>query len=71
MRRPSQQIDDTFRVKFDSLHSNAIKIQLNKTKSVINTGSNIDNSKPEDIYYDEIIYYDGGGVDGWLSNEDT
>jgi hypothetical protein len=23
------------------------------------------NDKSEDIYYDEIIYYDGGGVEGY------
>lgn len=26
---------------------------------------------PEEVYYDEVVYYDGGGVDGWLQEKET
>ena len=57
--------------------SNVLTVNFNKQDSFLPTDLNdssslIDDmrfepsaSKPEDIYYDEIIYYDGGGVDGY------
>jgi len=58
--------DRTFKVKFNSIQSKPIKVKLNKVESVVDVKGEFDSKPAEDIYYDEIVYYDGGGVDGWL-----
>lgn len=55
--------DRTFKVKLNT-QSQVIKTKLNKTSSTVEVKTDI-NTVPEDIYYDEIIYYDGGGVEGY------
>lgn len=41
------------------------KVKLHKTSTVLENKININNTKPEDVYYDEVIIYDGGGVEGY------
>ncbi len=50
-----------FNQKDASLTSN-----LNTNSSIIeDTKFEPNTTIPEDVYYDEVIYYDGGGVDGY------
>ena len=56
--------DNTFKVSFSSSQSTFDHLHFNKTSSNLNIHSNI-GPTDEDIYYDEIIYYDGGGVEGY------
>ena len=56
--------DRLFKVKFiesDNLYG---KIKFNKTENTFKTKSELTPTK-QDIYYDEIIYYDGGNVEGY------
>ena len=55
----------TFRVKLNSGNSQPLKVKLNKVDSTFDVKGEFNSEPTEDIYYDEIIYYDGGGVDGW------
>lgn len=67
MRRPitgAPREDSTFHMKFNSSFSEPIKLKLNKLSSVIDIKTDT-NAPSEDTYYDEIIYYDGGGVNGY------
>lgn len=59
----------SFKVTLNSNSSN-FKTKLNKTSNALGTTISV---RPieEETYYDEIIYYDGGGVNGWLPNENT
>ena len=57
--------DRTFRMKFGSLNSEPMKLKLNKTSSALDIKTDTSSAPSEDTYYDEIIYYDGGGVDGY------
>lgn len=41
------------------------KIQFNQTENHFQPKAEITPTE-ENIYYDEIVYYDGGGVEGWL-----
>ena len=55
--------------------SSSIPVEIEKTNNTLNstvdTSNNtveVDtdvNNSPEDTWYDEIIFYDGGGVDGY------
>ena len=55
--------------RFNLREENFFNVRLRKTDRVLNNGQfkvNLNNaSKAEDLYYDEIIVYDGGGVDGY------
>lgn len=66
----SSETDKNFEVKFSS-STNTIqsKANLNDTSYTFKPEAKVTPTE-EDIYYDEIIYYDGGGVDGWLSKDD-
>ena len=55
----------TFKVKLNSDNSQPLKVKLNKVDSTFDVKGEFNSKPTEDIYYDEIIYYDGGGVDGW------
>lgn len=66
----SSQTDKQFEVHFSSSDNNfSSKTNLNNTSNTFKPKAEVTPTE-EDIYYDEIIYYDGGGVDGWLSKED-
>ena len=56
--------DMTFKVKFISNNSEPMKVKMNKIDQTMTIGGNF-NTNTEDLYYDEIIYYDGGGVEGY------
>ena len=57
--------DRTFKIKFSSLDSEPMKLKLNKTSSTLDIKTDASSAPSEDVYYDEIIYYDGGGVNGY------
>ena len=54
------------KVKLNS-SSNNFKPSLSKTSNDFNT-SIYTGEEPEDIYYDEVVIYDGGGVEGYGYN---
>ena len=39
--------------------------KFDKTDNSIDTKTDINNTPEEDVWYDEVIYYDGGGVEGY------
>lgn len=57
-------MEKVFKTVFNSSQNNYSKIKFKKTSTIMDTKMNM-SSKPEEIYYDEIIIYDGGGVDGY------
>ena len=56
--------DRSFKVKFNSLQNNFSKIDFNKTNNTFTPKSELTPTE-QDIYYDEIVYYDGGDVYGY------
>ena len=59
--------DKTFKVKFNSSKNNFGKIKFKSSN--INIDSNFQpTSDSDEVYYDSIIDYDGGGVDGYGEN---
>ena len=54
----------SFKVKFDSSEKSFSKIKFNKIQNTFKPKAEI-TPVEEDIEYDEIIYYDGGGVEGY------
>lgn len=61
--------DRSFKIQFNSSNNSYSKIKFNKTENHFQPKAEITPTE-EDIYYDEIIYYDGGGVEGWLLKDD-
>lgn len=57
-------MEKVFKTVFNSSQNNYSKIKFTKTSTIIDTKIDI-NNKPEEIYYDDVIIYDGGGVDGY------
>ena len=60
----STDTNKTIKVKFNSTDSSYSNIGFHKTSNDFTPDTHI---KPtdEDIYYDEVIYYDGGDVYGY------
>lgn len=59
-------MEKVFKTVFNSDKTKYSKIKWNKTSSTIGSIEiHMGDSKPEEIYYDEVIYYDGGGIDGY------
>jgi len=56
--------DRKIRVKFSSSTNTYSKINFNKSQNNFKPKSEITPTE-EDIYYDEVIYYDGGDVRGY------
>lgn len=67
--------NSSFKVKLDKTNS-PMAVDFNKSKSSFNAPvdkldnsiyakSDVNNSPEPDTWYDEIIYYDGGGVEGY------
>lgn len=56
-------MEKVFKTVFNS--NQDFKVKLHKTSTVLENKIDINNTKPEDIYYDEVIIYDGGGVEGY------
>lgn len=57
--------DRGFKIQFNTSNNTYSKIKFVKTENHFKPKAEV-TPKEEDVYYDEIIYYDGGGVDGWL-----
>lgn len=45
-------------------NNNVLKSTVDSSNNVVEAEADVNNS-PEDTWYDEIIYYDGGGVEGY------
>lgn len=56
--------DRTFKVGFNSSNNTYRKINFNKTNNSFKPKAEI-TPKDKEIYYDEVIYYDGGDVKGY------
>ena len=56
--------DRSFKVQFNSSTNNYGKLKFNKTSNTFKPKAEITPTDQE-IYYDEIIYYDGGDVHGY------
>lgn len=66
--------DKNFKVDLN-IQNISVPVQLEKTSSQVSIKTSIEkniidtngvvNNNTEDSYYDEIVYYDGGGVDGY------
>lgn len=54
-----------FKTKFNSSKSKFSKIKFEKTDMTFDGKMNTSSSTSEDVIYDEIIFYDGGGVEGY------
>ena len=57
--------DGSFKVKFNQ-KNRMMKVGFNASEAVYDDfKANMGCCKDEDIYYDEIVYYDGGDVEGY------
>ena len=63
-RTPIKKVDNTLSTTIDT-DITSMETSINTSSSQIETKTDINNQPVEDTYYDEIIYYDGGGVDGY------
>ncbi len=57
-------VDRNFKVKFNSSKNSYSKVNFNRTENNFKPKTEITPTE-KDIYYDEIIYYDGGDVYGY------
>lgn len=69
--------NSNFKVKLDKMSSSSsVPVQFEKSQSSFSTSidksdnsidakSDLNNKPEEDTWYDEVIFYDGGGVDGY------
>lgn len=57
-------VDRSFKVKLNSSNNSFSKIKFNRTENTFKPKAEV-TPVEEDIYYDEIIYYDGGDVHGY------
>ncbi len=58
------ETDNTFKLKFSSAKSEFSNLKFSKTSNNIGVDTHM-RPTDEDIYYDEVVYYDGGGVEGY------
>lgn len=58
-----KKIDDSIKVK-TNFSSGSVKTSTSTLSDKIETKSDI-NNQPTNIYYDEVIFYDGGDVNGY------
>ena len=56
--------DRSFKVQFNSSNNSYSKLKFNRTSNNFKPKAEVTPTE-EDIYYDEIIYYDGGDVYGY------
>lgn len=56
--------DRSFKVQFNSSNNTYSKIGFNRTSNNFKPKAEVTPAE-QDIYYDEIIYYDGGDVYGY------
>ena len=65
MRIADKNEDRSFKIKLSSKGSDTFKPKMYKAEQSLEIKGDFDNNKSEEIYYDDIIYYDGGGVEGY------
>ena len=56
--------DRSFKVQFNSSNNLYSNIKFNKTQNTFTPKAEV-TPVEEDIYYDEVVYYDGGNVEGY------
>lgn len=56
--------DRSMKIKFSTQNQRYDNLHFSKTTSDFDMSTNV-RPTDEDIYYDEIVYYDGGGVEGY------
>jgi hypothetical protein len=56
--------DRSFKVKFNASSNSFSKMKFNRTQNTFKPKAEV-TPVETDIYYDEIIYYDGGDVHGY------
>ena len=56
--------DRSFQVQFNSSNNIYSKLKINRTSNNFKPKAEVTPTE-EDIYYDEVIYYDGGDVHGY------
>lgn len=56
--------DRSFKLQFNSSNNNYSKLNFNKSTNNFKPKAEVTPTE-EDIYYDEVIYYDGGDVYGY------
>ena len=56
--------DRVFNIKFNSSDNSFSKLKFNKSGNTFKPKAEIAPTQ-QDIYYDEVIYYDGGNVEGY------
>ncbi len=56
--------DRSFKVQFNSSNNSYSKLKFNRTSNNFKPKAEVTPTE-EDIFYDEIIYYDGGDVYGY------
>ena len=62
-------MDREFKIQFNSSSNSFSNIKFQKIGGILKDTKMDSNGKPnQDIYYDEVIYYDGGGVEGYGNN---
>ncbi len=64
MRVPITNRDRSFKVQFNASNNSYGKTKLSKTTNTFKPKAEVTPTDQE-IYYDEIIYYDGGDVHGY------
>ena len=57
-------VDRSFKVQFNSSNNFYSKLKFNRTSNNFKPKAEVTPTE-QDIYYDEIIYYDGGDVYGY------
>jgi hypothetical protein len=60
-----------FKTIFNSSQNTFGKVKFTKSSNNFNTKMDTNYGKPEDIYYDEVVIYDGGGVEGYGYEDKT
>lgn len=56
--------DRSFKVQFNSSKNVYSKLKFNRTSNNFEPKAEVTPTE-QDIYYDEVIYYDGGDVNGY------
>ena len=57
-------VDRSLKINFSTQNKEFTNLHFTKTNSNLDVSTSV-RPTDEDIYYDEIVYYDGGGVEGY------
>lgn len=58
-------MEKNFKTKFNNSQNTFSKIKFHKSSNNFEAKIEMNSTPSEDILYDEVIIYDGGGVDGY------